>query len=251
MPRFMLTDEHWSKLRPILLDARVYDKPKLRLTVEGILFRLRTGCPWRDLHHEFGNWNSIYKCFNNWSSKGKLELIFKVLRKDPDLEWSMVDGSGIKAHQHSCGAPKKAEDDNGIGKSTAGNSTKIHLATDSYGLPIDFMITGGEVHDVKVAPEFIASLPWSEVLMADRGYDSKRLRKQIWKRNTIPIIPRKKNSRRGNDDIDWGLYKHRHLVENAFARLKHFRSIATRYDKLKRNYEGMLYLACSFIWLPL
>ena len=48
--------------------------------------------------------------------------------------------------------------------------------------------------------------------------------------------------------MDWSLYKHCHLVENAFARLKHFRSIATRYDKLKRNYIGMSALACPFIW---
>ena len=66
-----------------------------------------------------------------------------------------------------------------------------------------------------------------------------------------PVIPRKKNSKVGNDDIDWCLYKYRHLVENIFARLKHYRSIATRYDKLKRNFEGMLALACAYIWLPL
>ncbi len=51
--------------------------------------------------------------------------------------------------------------------------------------------------------------------------------------------------------MDWYLYKIRHLVENTFARLKHFRGIATRYDKLKRNYENSVALACIFIWLPL
>ncbi len=54
-----------------------------------------------------------------------------------------------------------------------------------------------------------------------------------------------------SDDIDWCLYKYRHLVENAFARLKHFRAIATRYDKLKINFESMLALACALIWLPM
>jgi len=51
--------------------------------------------------------------------------------------------------------------------------------------------------------------------------------------------------------MDWCLYKYRHLVENVFARLKHFRAIATRYDKLKRNYESMVALGCGYMWLPM
>ena len=73
----------------------------------------------------------------------------------------------------------------------------------------------------------------------------------IREKASIPIIPRKSNSTIGNDDMDWGLYKYRHLVENVFARLKHFRAIATRYDKLKRNYASMVAIACGFMWLPL
>ena len=101
MPRFMLTDEHWSKLRPILLDAGIYDKSKLRLTVEGILYRMRVGCPWRDLPKEFGNWNAIFKRFNDGSSSGKLEAVFKILSSEPDFEWEFLDGTIVKAHQHS------------------------------------------------------------------------------------------------------------------------------------------------------
>ena len=67
----------------------------------------------------------------------------------------------------------------------------------------------------------------------------------------IEILKKKVNTFVGNDGFDWGLYKYRHLVENAFARLKQFRAVATRYDKLKRNYRGMLQLACALIWLPL
>ncbi len=64
-------------------------------------------------------------------------------------------------------------------------------------------------------------------------------------------IPYKKNREHLNVDTDWYLYKIRHLVENAFARLKHFRALATRYDKLKRNYESTVSLACALIWLKL
>ncbi len=87
--------------------------------------------------------------------------------------------------------------------------------------------------------------------IAGKGYDSEEIREQIKQKTSIPIIPRKKNSKTGNIDVDWDLYKYRHLVENLFARLKHFRAIATRYDKLRRNYASMLAMACSSIWLPM
>ena len=64
MTRLMLSDELWSKLRTIMRQNGVYDKSHLRLTVEAILYRMRVGCPWRDLPAYFGKWNSIYKKFN-------------------------------------------------------------------------------------------------------------------------------------------------------------------------------------------
>ena len=88
-------------------------------------------------------------------------------------------------------------------------------------------------------------------MISSRGCDSEALRELIRDKNAIPVILRKKNSKVGNDDIDWCLYKYRHLVENVFVRLKQYRGIATRYDKLKRNYEGTLALACCMIWLPM
>ena len=227
----------------------IYDKHNLRNIVEGILYRMRVGCPWRDLPSKFGLWNSIYQQFNRWSSKNKLIDIFESLVEYPDLEWEFIDGSIVKAHQHSAGAANN--ENQAIGKSVAGNTTKIHMATDACGLPISFEITGGEVHDCKVAPEFIEKLPTADYTIADRGYDSEELREIIRKKLSLPIIPRKNNSTIGNNDIDWGLYKYRHLIENLFARLKHFRSIATRYDKLKRNYASMLALACGYLWLPM
>lgn len=252
MPRLKLTEEQWSKLKVILQDARIYDKPRLRDTVEGMLYRIRVGCPWRDVPPEFGNWNSIFKRFNDWSKNEKLFLVFKILSRDPDLEWEFIDGTIVKAHQHSSGAAKiSREIDHAVGRSVGGLTSKIHLAVDSSGNPIDFEITGGEVHDAKMAPRLIAKLPKSDYVIADRGYDSEAIREQIRAKNSVPIIPRKRNSKTGNADIDWGLYKYRHLVENAFARLKHFRGIATRFDKLKRNFAGALALACAFIWLPL
>lgn len=108
MLRLMLNEERWSKLREIMLQHRIYDKPNLRRIVEAMLYRMRVGCPWRDLPIDFGCWNSIYQQFNRWSSKNKLIQIFKTLVQEPDLEWEFIDGSIVKAHQHSAVAPSKA-----------------------------------------------------------------------------------------------------------------------------------------------
>ena len=249
MPRLMLTDELWSKLKAILLEDRVYNKYEHRQTMEGILYRLRVGCPWRDLPECFGLWNTIYRRFILWSRKGILMRLFKALSIDTDTEWEFIDGSYVKAHQHGTGAA--SEQPQGIGLSRGGNTSKIHLAVDSYGLPIEFIVTGGEVHDSKAANELIDLLPQAAYIIADKGYDSEVIRDRVRECGSVPVIPRKKNSKVGNADIDWCLYKYRHLVENAFARLKHFRAIATRYDKLKIHFESMLALACAMIWLPM
>ena len=97
----------------------------------------------------------------------------------------------------------------------------------------------------------LLDLEQTEILCADKGYDSEPLRNQIKVTKTKANIPKKSNTKTSNDHMDWYLYKIRHLVENTFARLKHFRGVATRYDKLKRNYENSVALACIFIWLPL
>jgi transposase len=201
-----------------MLQHGIYDKLNLRIMVEGILYRMRVGCPWRDLPSKFGFWNSVYQQFNRWSSKNKLINIFKCLVDEPDLEWEFIDGTIVKAHQHSTGAA--SDGDEAIGKSVAGNTTKIHMAVDAYGLPIHFKITGGAVHDYKVAPDFFAALPAADYMIADRGYDSDELRDLIRAKLSIPIIPRKSNSKIGNGDMDWGLYKYRHLVENIFVPLQ-------------------------------
>ncbi|MBB5019534.1 hypothetical protein HNQ59_002836 [Chitinivorax tropicus] len=67
----LLSDELWPKLEKILLQHAIYNKPHLRTTVEGMLYRMRAGCPWRDLPRAFGCWNAIYKRFNAWSAAGR------------------------------------------------------------------------------------------------------------------------------------------------------------------------------------
>ncbi len=106
MPRAKLTDEDWLKVLPILNEHRIYNKPDLRRTFEGILYRVRVGCPWRDFPEYFGKWSSVYKRFNEWRREEKLMSTFKSLCVEPDMEWMFIDGSIVKAHQHSVGANK-------------------------------------------------------------------------------------------------------------------------------------------------
>lgn len=174
---------------------------------------------------------------------------FFELRGEIDSEWIFADGSYVRAHQHASGARRGEE--RAIGRSRGGLTTKIHMCADEHGNPINFEITGGEVHDSKVATQLINYVDEAEHFIADKGYDSDEVRDNVLNAGINPVIPRRKNSVKLNSTFDSYLYRMRHLVENLFARLKHFRSIATRFEKLARNFKAIVYIACTFIWLKL
>lgn len=93
------------------------------------------------------------------------------------MEWVFIDGSYVKTHQHSVGAA--SGNDEVIGKSRGGNTSKIHMAVDAYGLPIEFDITGGQINDCTQATRLIAKIPAAGVIVADKGHDSETIREQI------------------------------------------------------------------------
>ena len=97
----------------------------------------------------------------------------------------------MKAHQHS--TSEVGDNDQAIGKSIAGNTTKIHMAVELNGMPLEFEITGGQVQDYKVAPEWLDRLPHSDYKIADKGYNREELRQQIRQQGSISVIPRKNN----------------------------------------------------------
>ena len=160
-----------------------------------------------------------------------LKKIFEALKVEPDLEWGFIDGSYVKAHQHSASGQS---DEQAIGMSRGGKTSKIHMVVDAFGLPVNFEVTGGQVNDSSVANGLLSLTDVFEFTIADKGYDKESLREELRDRGSIPLIPRRKTSKVGNEDMDWGLYKHRHLVEN-----------------LKRNYEASVTLACIMAWLPM
>ena len=157
----------------------------------------------------------------------------------------------IRAHQSSAGYPGSKSQ--AIAKSAGGNSTKIHLIVDAHGNPLDFIISDGVTHDVKIAPDLIEKVDLNEtkLLNADRGYISEKMSEYLSQQGIHPNIPNKRNSLSGNAHMDWHIYKARHVVENMFATLKHFRGLATRFDKLKNSYISNVALACAYVWLKL
>ena len=106
---------------------------------------------------------------------------------------------------------------------------------------------------MKVAPDLIDNIDLSATVTvcADKGYDSEALRAHIKQAGTRDNIPRKRNTKSSNDHMDWDLYKVRQLVENAFAKLKNYRAVATRFDKLKQSHENTVAPACVYLWLKL
>ena len=187
--RTILDDRLWEKFRKALKFVRCRISKQTRMTVEGILWYLRTGSPWRDLPLCFGNWEAVYSRFNEWSHSGKLLKLFKELRNDPDFEWISIDGTNIRVHQHGTGGGADAKC---VGTSRGGRNTKLHAAVDALGNPISLAIGPGNEHDSVKGPELIRSCSEAENIIADKAYDSNSLRKIIEEQHSAAVIPLKK-----------------------------------------------------------
>ena len=146
------------------------------------------------------------------------------------------------------GPKKKAGEDQAIGRSRGGLSTKIHATADALGNPTGFFLTGGEAHDLVGADHLLPQIQ-ADTLIADKAFDAEeRVIQPLRAAGKTPVIP-PRASRKSPRDYDRELYKTRHLIENFFASLKQFRAIATRYDKTKRNFLAAIYLAAAALWL--
>ena len=126
-------------------------------------------------------------------------------------------------------------------------TTKVHACVDALGNPIRLILTGGQVADITQGAALVEAIP-TEAIIADKGYDSDALIQIIEATGAKAIIPPRCN-RNSPRKIDWHRYKARNLVERFFNRLKQFRRLATRYDKLANRFNAFLHLACAYIWL--
>jgi len=109
MRRYGLRDDQWDRIKGFLPGREGHvggTAADNRLFVEAVLYRYRTGMPWRDLPERFGGWKNTHKRLRRWCESGVFERIFKLLASDHDNEYMMLDSTIVRAHQHSAGAQK-------------------------------------------------------------------------------------------------------------------------------------------------
>lgn len=248
----LLQENQWSKIVTFLRDCPgvyVGDEANCRRFLEGVLWITRSGAQWRFLPREYGRWNSVYKRFARWCDKGIWEKMFDHFVDDPDMENLIIDSTIIRAHPCSAGAPKQkgGQPAQALGRSRGGFSTKIHIGVDALGNPLRFILTGGQSHDITQGLALIANYDFERVI-ADKSYDSDDFLQAIVETEAEPVIP-PRSSRRQQRDYDKHLYKERHLVECFVNKIKHYRRIFSRFEKLAVRYLGFLRFVGTLIWL--
>lgn len=250
MRRYGLHDDEWDRIKDLLPgregDVGVTAKDN-RLFIEAVLYRYRTGMPWRDLPERFGDWKAVHTRFTRWAKAG---------------EGAGLQVSGHRCRQRICDdrfdhrtrpsalsrRPKKVGEDEAIGRSKGGLSTKINATVDALGNPTGFMLSPGQACDLDGADILLPQIE-ADIVIADKGFDAdERVIAPLEKAGKTAVIPPKAN-RKQPRAYDKELYKARHLIENFFAKLKQFRAIATRYDKRAINFLAGIYLASIIIWL--
>jgi transposase len=170
----------------------------------------------------------------------------------------MLDSSVIRAHAHASGARRTAGGQ-ALGRSRGGFSTKLHLRCDGRGRPVAFHLTGGERHDLLgVGPLFEAGTLRTgrrgrarckpDAVIADKAYSAAWLLEAFCRKGIVPVIP-SRSDQPENPDFDCEVYRERNLVERLVGKLKQFRRVATRYDKLDPHYLAFVQLASVMVWL--
>ncbi|MGC8532994.1 MAG: IS5 family transposase [Acidiphilium sp.] len=247
--RYELSEKQWVRIGP-LIAGKASDPGRTgvdnRLFVNAVLWVIRSGAHWHDLPERYGKYKTVHKRFTRWAKAGVWERIFEDLTSDPDNQYLMLDSTVVRAHQQAAngkGGPKNQA----LGRSRGGLTTKIHTLTDAEGRPLRFILTGGEAHDVTAAADLLEGQTASGVI-ADKAYDSNALREMIEEADIEAVIPSKRN-RKIQIPHDAQAYKLRNRIERFFNKLKHFRRIATRYDRRAAYFLATIQLASSMIWM--
>jgi transposase len=244
---FWLSEASWAVIEPLIPMNRRGVKPSNNYRIiSGIVHVLRCGCRWRDCPEVFGPPTTIYNRFNRWSQAGIWQSLWDRLIQFDAAKVQSIDSTSSKADRCAAGGDGgEARPD--IGRSRGGRTTKVHAVVDARGRMIAFDLTPGQRGDIRPAKAVLEPLPPPDFLLADTAYDGDQFRNFLAKRGTTPVI-RPNPTRKNIPEFDKDRYKARNVVERAFCRIKDWRRVATRYDKLARNFRAAVILAAIFIW---
>jgi transposase len=222
-------------------------KGDARRFIDAVVWILRSGAPWRDLHARFGPWASIYRRYRRWAVTGRWEALRQSLSAATTTELLMIDSTIVKAHPHAGGARKSTggQSAEGLGRSRGGFTTKLHALVTESGRLLRYVITGGRVNDITQASRLLRAGEGIGVA-GDRAYDSNAFIEQIEALGMRVVIP-SRATRKHPRVLDTVGYARRNIIERWFGRLKVFRRAATRYDKTLRSYSSFIALGASLI----
>ena len=254
MSAITLNERQSSKIMSFLRSCNgiyVGNAEKTLRFIAAILWIVRSGGQWELLPASYGKWNRVYKRFARWCKRGIFMQMHAHFAADPDLACLLLDSTIIRAHPCAAGAPAAAdgavEPTQARGRSRGGFSTQIPIVVDALGNPLDFVLTAGQVHDGTQAPTRLQGRR-TDYGIADQGYDSAALLELIEQMGAIPVIPARKN-RTEPRHLDTHLYKERHLIECFINKIKWYRRIFSRFDKLATPFLGFLSFVAALIWL--
>jgi transposase len=214
--------------------------------VTAMWYVLRTGCPWRDVPAEFGRWSSVYTRWRRWCANGAVGQTGAAIARDARGELRHLDCSHIKVHDHGTN-PAGGQAEQAIGRTKGGINTKLAAIMDAYGRAVALCLAPGQRHDLKAIQPLVASLRGKRAV-GDKGFDPDWFRTMLLRQRTRVCIAALGRRRRPLP-CHRGYYRRRHRVEYLFARLKRFRRVATRYDKLAITFLGFVQFAATLDWL--
>jgi transposase len=243
-----ITEAQFRRLEPILPRQRGNVSMSHLRVLNAILYVAEQGSKWRGLPKHFGNWHTIYTRMNRWSKSGVLDAVFEKWQRGQlvrvQLEAVLLDSTIVKVHPDGTGALKNGPQS--IGKSRGGWTTKVHLVAANARTAISVALSPGQASDAQAGRELwggIGPLPAPLPLLMDRAYEDQATRPLALDFGFIPVVPPQSN-RLEPWQYDRALYRRRrNEIERLFRRLKGFRRLFSRFDKLDVVFLAFLHFA--------
>jgi len=245
-----LTQEHYDRI------AHCFPKHRGSLTysnlevLNAILYVAENGAKWRRLPKEYGDWHTVYSRMRGWAKQGVLARVFEAMQALQiiaiKVEVCSLDSTSVKVHPDGTGALKK-NGPQAIGRSRGGLTTKIHMVAANERTALCFSLSAGQAADGPEGRKLLES--WKDArpteikaVVMDKAYEGNETRQLVLDLKLEPVVP-PKSDRLNPWEYDKELYKRRNEVERLFRRLKAFRRIFSRFEKLDEMFIAFIHFA--------